>query len=84
MVRLLDACVQTLSQQGKRKMYIDAVRWGDAGFQSMGLLNPIFCVVFFLLGGGGVETFFLLGKDADELLTGFHKWARYREIWRDV
>lgn len=36
MVRLLDACVQALGQQGKRKMYIDAVRSGDAGFQSMG------------------------------------------------
>lgn len=47
MVRLLDACVQTLGQQGKRKMYIDAVRWGDAGFQSMGSCEfPLFYIIF--------------------------------------
>lgn len=74
MVRLLDACVQTLSQQGKRRMYIDAVKWGDAGFQSMGSLNSIIssCCIF------------QFSRNADALLVGFHKWARYREIWRDV
>ncbi|KUI61080.1 hypothetical protein VP1G_08276 [Cytospora mali] len=36
MVRLLDACVQVLRQQGMNKMYIDAVKGGDAGFQSIG------------------------------------------------
>lgn len=36
MVRLLDACVQVLRQQGMNRMYIDAVRGGDAGFQSIG------------------------------------------------
>lgn len=36
MVRLLDACVQTLSTQGKRRMYIDAVKGGESGFQAMG------------------------------------------------
>ncbi|CAN8095925.1 unnamed protein product [Discula destructiva] len=36
MVRLLDACVQALRQQGKNRMYIDAVKGGEAGFQSIG------------------------------------------------
>ncbi|ROV87503.1 hypothetical protein VMCG_10500 [Cytospora schulzeri] len=36
MARLLDACVQVLRQQGMNRMYIDAVRGGDAGFQSIG------------------------------------------------
>lgn len=39
MVRLLDACVQVLRQQGMSRMYIDAVRGGDAGFQSIGTLS---------------------------------------------
>ncbi|PSR83353.1 hypothetical protein BD289DRAFT_461359 [Coniella lustricola] len=36
MVRLLDTCVQTLRQQGKNRMYIDAVKGGEAGFPSIG------------------------------------------------
>lgn len=36
MVRLLDACVHTLSQKGKRRLYLDAVKGGDANFQAMG------------------------------------------------
>lgn len=36
MVRLLDACVQALRHQGMNGMYIDAVKGGDAGFQSIG------------------------------------------------
>lgn len=36
MVRLLDACVQALKEQGKSSMYIDAVKGGEAGFQSIG------------------------------------------------
>lgn len=36
MVRLLDACVQGLRQRGMGRMYIDAAKGGDAGFQSIG------------------------------------------------
>lgn len=36
MVRLLDACVQALQYHGMNKMYIDAVKGGEAGFQSIG------------------------------------------------
>lgn len=36
MVRLLNACVQVLRQQNMNRMYIDAVRGGEAGFQSIG------------------------------------------------
>ncbi|KKY39554.1 hypothetical protein UCDDA912_g00443 [Diaporthe ampelina] len=50
MVRLLDACIQGLRQRGMGRMYIDAAKGGDAGFQSI----------------------------------GFQKWARYRDVWRDV
>lgn len=44
MVRLLDACVQTLSTQGKRRMYIDAVKGGESVFQAMGSYQslPVF------------------------------------------
>ncbi|KAM7189622.1 hypothetical protein V8F20_010056 [Naviculisporaceae sp. PSN 640] len=50
MLRLLDSSIRLLSEQGMRKMFIDAVKGGEEGFQSM----------------------------------GFQKWARYREVWRDV
>ncbi|KAK0727203.1 hypothetical protein B0T26DRAFT_639157 [Lasiosphaeria miniovina] len=50
MIRLLDRCIRVLSEQGMKKMFIDAIKGGDEGFQSM----------------------------------GFQKWARYREVWRDV
>ncbi|ESA42652.1 hypothetical protein GE21DRAFT_8125 [Neurospora crassa] len=50
MLRLLDSCVHRFAQQGLKKMFIDAMRGMDEGFQSM----------------------------------GFQKWARYREVWRDV
>lgn len=50
MLRLLDSCVHRFSQQGLKKMFIDAMKGGDEGFQSM----------------------------------GFQKWARYREVWRDM
>ncbi|KAG8163769.1 hypothetical protein KVR01_007066 [Diaporthe batatas] len=50
MVRLLDACVQGLRERGMGRMYIDAAKTKNAGFQSI----------------------------------GFQKWARYRDIWRDV
>ncbi|ROV87983.1 hypothetical protein VPNG_10337 [Cytospora leucostoma] len=36
MVRLLDACVKVLRQQGMNRMYIDAVKGGEAGFQAIG------------------------------------------------
>ncbi|KAK3351712.1 hypothetical protein B0H65DRAFT_421032 [Neurospora tetraspora] len=50
MLRLLDSCVHRFAQQGLKKMFIDAMKGGEEGFQSM----------------------------------GFQKWARYREVWRDV
>lgn len=36
MVRLLDACLQVLRHEGMNRMYIDAIKGGDAGFQSIG------------------------------------------------
>lgn len=36
MVRLLDACVQGLRQRGMGRMYIDAAKGRDAGFQAIG------------------------------------------------
>ncbi|TPX10968.1 uncharacterized protein E0L32_008174 [Thyridium curvatum] len=49
-IRLLDACVQVLRSQGMERMFLDAVKGGQEGFQSL----------------------------------GFRKWARYRDVWRDV
>lgn len=36
MIRLLDACIHVLSEQGMNIMFVDAVKGGDEGFQSMG------------------------------------------------
>lgn len=35
-VRLLDECIKTLSEQGMQRLFVDAVRGGDEGFQSTG------------------------------------------------
>lgn len=36
MIRLLDACVTVLREQGMKRVFLDAVRGGYEGFQSMG------------------------------------------------
>ena len=36
MIRLLDSCIRILAGQGMQGMFIDAIRGGDEGFQSMG------------------------------------------------
>jgi hypothetical protein len=36
MIRLLDECLRTLSAQGCQKLFIDAVKGGEEGFQSLG------------------------------------------------
>lgn len=46
MVRLLDACVQALQYQGMNRMYIDAVKGGEAGFQSIGMLFLFYIIQF--------------------------------------
>jgi len=36
MIRLLDACIAALRQKGMQRIYLDAIRGGEEGFQSMG------------------------------------------------
>lgn len=36
MIRLLDTCIRRLAEQGMNKLFIDGVKGGDDGFQSMG------------------------------------------------
>lgn len=36
MIRLLDACVTILKDQGMKRVFLDAVKGGYEGFQSMG------------------------------------------------
>ncbi|KAL2760484.1 hypothetical protein ACRALDRAFT_2024454 [Sodiomyces alcalophilus JCM 7366] len=36
MVRLLDTCVKLLSHKGMKRMFLDGMRGGDEGFQSLG------------------------------------------------
>ncbi|OIW29533.1 hypothetical protein CONLIGDRAFT_332240 [Coniochaeta ligniaria NRRL 30616] len=36
MIRLLDECIRTLSEQGMQRLFVDAIRGGDQGFQSTG------------------------------------------------
>ncbi|KAI0199026.1 hypothetical protein F4808DRAFT_451650 [Astrocystis sublimbata] len=35
MIRLLDACISVLRDQGMQRVYLDAIKGGDEGFQSM-------------------------------------------------
>jgi len=42
MIRLLDACVQSLRAQGMRKMFLDAIKGGYEGFQSIGMSHNTF------------------------------------------
>lgn len=39
MIRLLDACVTILKEQGMKRVFLDAVKGGYEGFQSMGKLR---------------------------------------------
>jgi len=36
MIRLLDSCIRILANEGMRNLFIDAVKWGDQGFQELG------------------------------------------------
>ncbi|KAJ2987733.1 hypothetical protein NUW58_g4340 [Xylaria curta] len=36
MIRLLDTCITVLRERGMQRVYLDAIRGGDEGFQSMG------------------------------------------------
>lgn len=36
MIRLLDTCIAVLREQGMQRIYLDAIKGGDEGFQSMG------------------------------------------------
>ena len=40
MIRLLDACIRMLAEKGMRKLFIDGVRGGYVGFQSLGKSEP--------------------------------------------
>lgn len=69
MIRLLDSAIRLLEEQGMSRLLVDAVKGGDDGFQSMGE-SPC------------------QGSPSIQLLTsaslGFQKWARYRDVWRNV
>lgn len=39
MIRLLDTCVKLLAEQGMRQLFIDGMKGGDDGFQSLGKCN---------------------------------------------
>lgn len=71
MIRLLDSSIRILSEQGMKGMFIDAVKGGDEGFQSMGELLLFWELSILLLSSTNTP-------------LGFQKWARYREVWREV
>lgn len=49
MVRLLDACVQGLRERGMGRMYIDAAKTKNAGFQSIGMRRmSLKCTILFM------------------------------------
>jgi hypothetical protein len=68
MIRLLDSCIRLLADQGMSQMLVDAVKGGGDGFQSMGERLLRFAVMQILTSA----------------TPGFQKWARYRDVWRDV
>jgi hypothetical protein len=70
MIRLLDSCIRTLASYGMRNLFIDAVKWGDQGFQELGTLYNFAREKYQGL---------LL-----RVRLGFQKWAAYREVWRDA
>lgn len=39
MIRLLDACVNALSEQGMERVFVDAIREGGEGFQATGRVS---------------------------------------------
>jgi hypothetical protein len=39
MVRLLHSCTKMLKEQGMSGMFIDGVKYGEAGFESLGKLS---------------------------------------------
>lgn len=41
MLRLLDSCVRKFDKQGLKKLFIDGMKGGDEGFQSMGQLETL-------------------------------------------
>ncbi|KAK3944127.1 hypothetical protein QBC46DRAFT_375432 [Diplogelasinospora grovesii] len=41
MIRLLDQCIHVLKEQGMKRLFIDAVKGGEEGFQSMGMSAPL-------------------------------------------
>lgn len=69
MIRLLDSSIRILSDHGMKGMFIDAVKGGDEGFQSMG---EFFCLEL------------IMKLSFAKTTIGFQKWARYREVWREV
>jgi hypothetical protein len=68
MLRLLDECMRALSYQGMQKLFFDAVRGGDEGFQSLSTGFHLCPTIERLSANVG--------------FAGFQKWARYRDIWR--
>lgn len=70
MIRLLDACIRFLAEKGMRRLFIDGVRGGDEGFQSLGEDDPI--------GPSCLVTSSLT------LVSGFQRWAAYRDVWRNA
>lgn len=71
MIRLLGACIGVLQEQGMRKLFIDAVKGGDDGFQAIGTSGVRVTVV-------------CVWSDLLTRIAGFKKWARYRDVWREL
>lgn len=69
MVRLLDYCIKSLAARGMGYLFLDAVRGGDSGLQALGKLPT-----------------YDARQEMNELtsITGFQRWARYREIWKKI
>jgi hypothetical protein len=64
-----------------RKLFIDAVQGGEEGFQSMGKFYSLSTALLLLL---------LVILDTHilclslSLSLGFQRWARYKDVWRNV
>jgi GNAT superfamily N-acetyltransferase len=68
MVRLLHSCTKLLKDKGMSGMFIDGVKHGEAGFESLGKL----------LGSSRINV------DCANNNAGFRRWAEYKDAWRTI
>lgn len=68
MFRLLNTCIRSLDVHGLRRVFLDGMKGGREGFQSIGESCEL-----------ERSSIALIRQQ-----TGWQEWARYREAWQPV